>query len=554
MIYLQNRKPIDDRAALLQIFVRLMGLLWLFVMFDTGRQWFALSCTDGLLPVSQIADAARATYHHWAFFRVPSLLWISQSDSFALLLLGLGAFGGLMALTDRLATTGLVITYAVWLSFVNLGGDFFTQIWDTFLLELGFLTIFTSWLRNAGVGRKLVLTAIWLLNFRVWFSMGMVSLLYPNTPDFWWDTFSGFFANQPLPTPLAWHLDHWPDWVHRALGISLLVIQVLGPFLIVWHRTRGLAFWLFCAMSIIIQLMGNFGWMNIAAIIAAFPLLTGTRLGKHIGEFSLSRHLRWIRYLRVDPQYQRMRDWPRRGGAAILQFQMALQLTLIILLFFPIGNRDLNFLNYVAYRTEVTNWEGANGLKTTVLVPLRAGSNFRIANPYGLVKAFPPQRFEYVFEASASPTDGYWHPYPYRFKPGAGNPPMFIAPVSPRFEQQLYYEAQHQNFYRLNTFALHWGRPTCWTQRLVQALRAGQHPEQWFAGDPLHGKKPAALRMHIRQLRYTTPTERAQSNSMWHTTQVHTLDLSHPTSGLSCPLIPDTLYNRLSHPLPTFTP
>ena len=202
MIYLQNRKPIDDRAALLQIFVRLMGLLWLFVMFDTGRQWFALSCTDGLLPVSQIADAARATYHHWAFFRVPSLLWISQSDSFALLLLGLGAFGGLMALTDRLATTGLVITYAVWLSFVNLGGDFFTQIWDTFLLELGFLTIFTSWLRNAGVGRKLVLTAIWLLNFRVWFSMGMVSLLIPIPPISGGTPSVDFLPTSPSPPPV----------------------------------------------------------------------------------------------------------------------------------------------------------------------------------------------------------------------------------------------------------------------------------------------------------------------------------------------------------------
>lgn len=536
MINLQYRKPIDDRAAMLQVFVRLMGLLWLFVIWDAGRQWGALCGTEGLSPAAEFADTARSVYSQWAFFRFPSLLWISQSDFFAFSVLGLGAFGALLALSDRLATLGLSICYAVWLSLVNFGGDFFSHQGDTFLLELGFLAIFASWLRNAGAGRKLALAALWLLNFRLWWSMGLTRLLY--NADFWpaQDFLADFLPNQALPTRLAWHLAQGPEWLLQGLSIALLAVELLIPLLISWHRTRAIAAWAFFGASLFWILFANLGWLSYATLIAAFPLLIGTRLGKRIGERLLA-FLRWNKYLRLDPQYQRLKDWPRKGGSAILQFQMAMQGIVIILLFFRIGNQPLNFLNYVAYQSEVIHWEGESGLKTTVLLPLRAASNFRLINPYGDSEKATFTHQALYFEASADTASGYWHPYPYRFLPGAGNPPMRVSPVFPRFEQQLHYEANATSFHHRNPFFHLWGSKHCWSAALITAMREGRHPEAWFHNDPLHGAKPQGLRMVVRRLEFATDEEAAQSNSDWRYYPVASYDLTSASADRGCPLL-----------------
>jgi hypothetical protein len=536
MIHLQYRKPIDDRGAMIQVFVRLMGLLWLVILLDAGRQWAALCGSEGLYPAADFADTARSAYAQWAFFRFPSLLWISQSDFFAFGLLGCGALGALMALSDRLGTLGLTICYAVWLSLVNFGGDFFSHQGDTFMLELGFLAIFASWLRNAGVGRKLTLAAIWLLNFRLWWSMGLTRLLY--NPDFWpaQDFLADFLPNQAMPTRLAWHLSHGPTWLLQGLSIALLAVELIIPLLISWHRTRAVAAWFLIGASLFWILFANLGWLSYASLVAAFPLLVGTRFGKRIGD-RLAGYLRWNKYLRIDPQYQRLKDWPRKGGSAILQFQLLMQAVLIVLLFFRVGNQPLNFLNYTAYQTAVIDWEGERGFKTTLLVPLRAASNLRLANPYGDSKRTRSTHQALFFEASADTASGYWHPYPYRFLPGAGNPPMRVSPAFPRFEQQLYYEANVSSFHLRNPFFHLWGNQHCWTSTLVAAMRAGRHPEAWFHNDPLHGAQPQGLRMVVRRLEFASRAEATASGSEWRYYPVASYDLTPSGTGLDCPLL-----------------
>jgi Lipase maturation factor len=536
VINLQYRKPIDDRAAMIQVFVRLMGILWLFIFWDAGRQWDMLCGSEGLSPAVEFADTARSVYAQWAFFRFPSLLWISQSDFFAFGLMGLGAFGALLALSDRLATLGLTMCYTVWLSMVNFGGDFFSHQGDTFMLELGFLAVFASWMRNAGVGRKLALAALWLLNFRLWWSMGLTRLLY--NPDFWpaQDFLADFLPNQAMPTGLAWSLAQGPTWLLQGLSIALLAVELLIPLLISWHRTRAIAAWAFFATSLFWILFANLGWLSYATLIASFPLLVGTRLGARIGERLLG-FLRWNKYLRLDPQYRRLKDWPRKGGNAILQYQLFIQAVLIVLLFFRIGNQPLNFLNYTAYQSDVIAWEGERGFKTTLLLPLRAASNFRIANPYGDSQTGAVGHHALFFEASADTASGYWHPYSYRFLPGAGNPPQRVSPVFPRFEQQLHYEANVSSFHQRNPFFHLWGTKQCWTTTLISAMRAGRNPAAWFPSDPLHGAKPQGLRMVVRRLEFATPEEAAQSQSEWRYIPVASYDLTPEGAGLACPLL-----------------
>lgn len=536
MVRFEYKRPIDENATMVQLFVRVLGLLWLFVMLDTAWQWTSLCGEDGLLPAHALAGRARELYAPWQFFRFPSLLWISQSNGYALALIAVGAVGAIMALTDRLATLGLIFSFSVWLSIVNFGGDFFVHMWDTLLLEVGFLAIFISWLRNAGVGRKMAMWAIWILNFRFWFSMGMVKLLHAGDGGIGLGFLDGYFPNQPMPTPAAWHFAYFPEWLRSSMGALVLFAELILPFTLVWKRTRFLGLIGFAMLSIMMQMTGNFGFLNILCLIMALPLLIGTKWGSRVGKW-LSKSERWNRYLRIDPQYQRLRGWPRKGGMAALQFQILLQFVLVVLLFFPVGNKDLNFLNYVAYNAEVVEWEGNANLKTTLLSPMRAGSNFRITNPYGVFKRMPSNRREIVFEATADTSSGFWHPYAYHFKPGAGNPPSWFAPVFPRFEQQLYHEAQQMNFYRLNTFHHLWGRTFCWTDKLIQSMWEGNQVDRWFNGDPLHGEKPQAIRMQVLEMRFASPEEREKSGSYWKYDLVYSQMLPGMGIATGCPLV-----------------
>jgi|CXWL01.1.fsa_nt_gi hypothetical protein len=508
-------------------------------------QWHALCGRSGLLPITDFAARARDVSPHWYLVRFPSLFWISQSDGFAWVILGAGVVGGLLIVIDRARTLGLTTTFAAWLTIVNFGGDFFAYPWDTLLLELGFGAIFLSAFRNDWPCLRLALAAVMLSSFRLWFSMGMDKLLFNNTAWASLEFSRYFYPNQPMPTPVAWHLAQLPEWTQQVITAMTLGVEVIMPLLLVSARLRSWMVLVLVGLSVMIQLSGNFAWFNLLAIAAMIPFLIGTPFGSALAA-------RLSPSPRPGMPESHSTRLPRTSlhtlGAAILVFQIGVQAVLIVLLFFPVGNRYLNFLNYVAYREDVLEWEGDSLPRTALLAPLRLASNFRIANPMGVFKGIAWRRWDVELQAAEDEAGQVFRTFAYRYKPGAGNPPLFFAPMFPRFEQQLFYEAQQGSFFAHNTFLRMGGRPAIWTQRLLLGLWDGRDLRaQWFDKDPLAGRPASSIRVRLHELTFATSKARRESGAFWEDKVVYVRVFASRQDILreKGPLIPDDVFLSL---------
>lgn len=534
MIRLDYKRPIDEQSSLIQLFVRLVGLLWLVLMVDSALQWEHLCGGNGLLPARELASQAFEAYGPWHVFRIPSLLWISQSDGFAWALFGLGALGGLMALSDRLATLGLIFSWVVWLSFVNFGSDFFAYASDTFMLELGFLAVFASWLRNAGVGRKIWIACMVFLNLRFWISFASVRMLYAGAEGL--DVFflDDFLDSQAHPTPLAWHLSHAAEWVKDAISLMVLVLQLVLPVFLMMPSLRWIPALGFAILSIAWMLVGHEGILCFALLVSTLPLLLGTQPAAKMGAW-LAKSERLSRYLRVDPQYQRMRSWPRKIGAGALQFQFGMQCVQIALLFLPFGNLDLNFLNYTAYRPETLEWESGSPLKSALLAPLRLSSNLRLVNPYGFRKGSDiPVCFQ--LEIFQSDSAGSGHYFPLRFRQDFSALKGFEAPLSSRLARQVHFLSYKTPYSESLCFHHLEGNKSCWTDKLLEAVWSGRARNNWFAAPAPLDFKPTAMRILMAQRKFSVPESKVKDGSWWETRHVSTAAFSHGTYWSGCHL------------------
>lgn len=460
------------------------------------------------------------------------------------MILGLGVLGSLLVVVNRLTTLGLATTFVAWLSIVNFGGDFFAYPWDTLLLELGFVSIFLSAFRDDWDRERLALAAIMLSSFRLWFSMGMDKLLFNNTAWTSLEFMRYFFPNQPMPTPMAWYLAQLPEWTQKIATALTLGVEVIVPVAVLSSRLRAWAVLVLVSVSVVIQLVGNFAWFNLLAVVATIPFLIGTPLGVRLAtRFSAPE----ARAAAVNSSASVRPGWFRRLGAATLIFQMGVQVVLIGLLFVPIGNRYLNFLNYVAYRDDVRAWEADSPFKTLLLAPLKAASNFRIANPMGVFKGIAWRRWDIEFQAAEDPAGRTFQTLTYRYKPGAGNPPLFFAPVFPRFEQQLFYEAQQGSFFMHNTFLSVQSRPAIWTRRLLLGLWDGGRRSQWFDRDPLEGRPARAVRIRLHELAFASSEVCRATGTFWEDKIVYERVFASRENVVreDGPLIPDEVFLRL---------
>ena len=124
------------RAVVRDLFLRLLGLVFLAAFLSLLVQITALVGDDGLLParafLSQVGGLADAP----TLFR-----WIEPSDG-ALRALAIAGAALSLALVGSLAPRWcLVALWALYLSFVTVGQEFFAFQWDNLLLETALLAI-----------------------------------------------------------------------------------------------------------------------------------------------------------------------------------------------------------------------------------------------------------------------------------------------------------------------------------------------------------------------------------------------------------------------------
>lgn len=468
------------------LFLRSLGLVYLFAFLSLLVQIKGLIGSAGILPVSETFQVVRSQLGASSYLTFPSLFWLWSTDTALILLCLAGCLSGIAGVLFPYVWVSWLASWSLYLSFVTVGRTFLSFQWDALLLEAGFLAILHTALHAhgwaAGTDRRPgVFSASpslhravgwayrWLL-FRLMFGSGVVKLVSGDAS--WWNltALTRHYETQPLPNVVAWYTHHLPAGFHTFSCAVMFVIELAVPFMFFApRRARHLAAAATIGLQILIILTGNYTFFNLLTIALCFWLIEDT--GWPIG----------LRERFGQPLIQRGANALRRAIVPAVCLNLALSSLLLARGTFRL---DVTFPSVFS---DLYGW----------VAP------YRILNTYGLFSVMTTKRPEIIVEGSADGT--HWEPYAFYYKPGdVGRRPPFVAPHQPRLDWQMWFAA-------LGPI-----RSSPWFYHFAQRLFDGSEPvKKLLAIDPFPDVPPRYLRAHVFDYRFTSPSERAETGDWW---------------------------------------
>lgn len=261
--------------------LRALGAIYLVAFVSLARQIAPLVGPQGLLPAEALLAEVRADGAAAAILRAPTLFLALPASEGALV--ALAWLGALLSLAVLCGATHALLMAALWalhVSFVEVGQDFWGFGWEILLAEAGFLAIFLAPLRSispfapgrAAASPIPIVLNRWLL-FRVMLGAGLIKL----RGDPCWRELTcldTFYETQPLPSPLSplWHFA--PSVVHQAGVLANHVVELIVPFgLFGPPRVRlacGVATIAFQLTLIASGNLSYLNWLTIGVALACF--------------------------------------------------------------------------------------------------------------------------------------------------------------------------------------------------------------------------------------------------------------------------------------------
>src|SRR3989440_145216 len=265
------------------LFLRLLGAVYLVAFVSLAVQVRGLLGEHGIVPAGAFLERVHAQYGGAAYRLFPTLCWVGAGDGMLQLLAWGGAGLALLLIAGVAPVPVLLLLWIGYLSLSVAGQTFLWFQWDGLLLETGLLAVLYAPARLAPSLVRDQTPSIWMrwllwwLLFRLMFLSGLTKLLSGDTAWRHLTALDYHFWTQPLPTWPAWYA-HWtPGWVHGAMTLVILAIELLVPWLIFvperWRRVRYAGCALLVLGQLAIALTGNYGFFNLLAIVLCVPLL-----------------------------------------------------------------------------------------------------------------------------------------------------------------------------------------------------------------------------------------------------------------------------------------
>lgn len=453
------------------VLLRLLGLVYAAAFMAAANQIVPLIGSHGLLPLdtflSRVSDyfGSRSA----GFFRLPSIFWFSHSDA-ALLAAAWAGFALSCAVAVGFANgIVLIVLWALYMSFVHLGQDWYSYGWETQLLETGFLAIFLCPLVDPRPfpRREPPIAVIWLfrwLAFRIMLGSGLIKL---RGDPVWRDGTALFyhFETQPIPNPLSRWFHFLPRMILR-LGVGLnFLAELVAPWFVFWPRiARCLAGMVIIGFQIVIILSGNLSFLNWVTIVPALACLDDAAWAKVLPR-SLVRRAAVASAAARPSQPMRIASWVVAGLVLVLSIQ------------------------------PVTNLISSEQVMNTSF------DRLNLVNTYGAFGSVGKERLNVVFEGTDSefPTsDSDWKPYPYKGLPvDPARRPRQIAPYQPRLDWQMWFAAMASP------------REYPWTVHLVwKLLHNDPGALSLFDGNPFPLHPPRFVRAVLYRYTFAPPGNR----------------------------------------------
>ncbi len=469
------------------VFLRALALVYVVAFLSLAVQVRGLVGESGLLPAGEFLAWAYRLRGGEAFFLVPTLGWLNAGDT----ALSLMCYGG--ALAAGLAALGLsqgplfAACFVLYLSLVHLGQAFLSFQWDVLLTEAGFLALLVApWAhlrpRSPAHEPPPAPVSIWLLRlllFKLMWGSGVTKLAWGDPTWRHLTALDYHYWTQPIPNALSWYASHLPSWLQRVSCAFSLFVELVLPFLVFApRRPRLIAFWGFVGLQLGIAVTGNYGFLNLLAMVLCIPL---------IDDHAFPRAL----VGRQQPA-ETSHEGPSRPRRPLVT---ALAGTLMLLQVEPL------LASFNSRRLQQ--------LEPRLLRSLSAlASPFLISNSYGLFRTMTTTRPEIQLEGRAK--DDAWTSLAFRYKPGdPARAPRFFAPHMPRLDWQMWFAALRAERLAPRSAAAaaaagSWLQGEPWLGRLLLAVLRGDPDVLALLGpSPFDGSPPQEVRLVLWQYRFS---------------------------------------------------
>jgi hypothetical protein len=447
-------------------FPRLMGLVYLIAFVSLLVQVKGLYCSQGILPINELAGGTGQRMGVRSILRFPSIFWLNTSDTFITACAGLGVCLSIYLLAGLPALPALILLWLIYLSFVTMGQEFLSFQWDALLLETGFMTIFLPLAIPTSPSSSIACLAFQLFIFRFMLSAGTVKLTShdPNWRNLRAVCFH--YETQPIPNRFSWYAHQLPEAVQKLSTLGTFLFELIVPFLALGPAPFKLA--CFCLLAFfqgLIILTGNYGFFNCLTIFLAVPLLEDRYLGM----------------LGLSVPVATSTPFTSALAGAVFGFFILLNILQIIRLFVR------------------SHW---------VAHILALCGRWQISNPYGLFAVMTTERYEFVIEGSRDLKA--WLPYEFRWKPGdPSRQPRQAAPHQPRLDWQMWFAALNPAYVEP------------WLSRLVQRLLEGSPAVLvLFRTVPFTPAPPDYIRLVVFRYHFTDPFTKQASGRWWDRSEI----------------------------------
>ena len=397
------------------VILRLLGFIYFIAFLIAVNQIVPLVGKDGLLPGNAFLDrvAAQAGSRFAGFLQLPGLFWLDGSDRMLIVVAWAGLGLSVIVMLGYANAILMTLLWAMYMSFVHIGQDWYGYGWEIQLLETGFLAIFLCPLLD---GRpfsrrpppKLVVWLFRWLIFRIMLGAGLIKL---RGDPCWRDLTCLYYhyETQPLPNPLSWWLHFRPHWFHKLGVLWNHFIEIIVPWFAFYPRmARHIAGALLVSFQLVLIVSGNLSFLNWLTIVPGLACFDDSLLSKILPVWITAR----AKHAAEGAQFSR----PHEVAAGVLVVVVAL------LSIAPLTN---------------------------LLSPQQAMNTsfdrLHLVNTYGAFGSVGRTRTEIVFEGTdeaAITAQTKWKEYEFTAKPGDPNRrPAIIAPYQPRIDWQLWFAA-----------------------------------------------------------------------------------------------------------------
>ena len=460
-------KPLPPSFAVSRwIFARALGAIFFCAFGSLALQVRGLIGQRGIAPAAEFLTAAREQLGVAAYWKAPTLFWISADDSVLVALSVGGVILSVVLATGFYPRVCAVLLWLLYLSFASVAGPFLAFQWDSLLLETGLLCVFffphgrrPNWRKMSATPRLAHLLLWWLL-FRLMFESGAVKLASGDST--WWNlsALDYHFETQPLPIWTSWYLNQAPRWLLAFATLFVFIIEFGAPCMLVApRRIRHWAAWVMIGFQGLIFISGNYCFFNLLTMALCVLLFDDQAWPR-----------RWRERLRLNATFNVQSRSERTLGIGVSAACVVAALTAIPLLY------------SVGLFQRSADWVvSAEGF----LAPLRS------FNGYGLFAVMTTSRHEIIIEGS---DDGViWREYEFPWKPGdVDDRPQLVAPYQPRLDWQMWFAALGNR------------EQSPWFDRLMERLLEGS-PEvlALFRRNPFLDHPPRVIRARVYDYHFT---------------------------------------------------